>query len=118
VHIELVYHALDEESNPTTTSTPLTSLEKVITSNMNGVRHMALKSFLREDVIIRGILQVTVIRAENLIPSDLNHQCDPYVVLRMKKSDARKTTKVRKSAFILWVFDMVSNLYCLFLFSC
>ncbi|MCO5554693.1 hypothetical protein L7F22_008226 [Adiantum nelumboides] len=49
---------------------------------------------MREGAVIRGILQVTVIRGENLVSSDFNQHCDPYVVLRMKKSDARKTTKV------------------------
>ena len=103
VHVELIYHTLDEEvshaadtlNTTSMASMPLTSLEKVITSNTNGLRHTTLRSYMREGAIIRGILQVTVIRAENLIPSDSNHLCDPYVLLRMKKNDARKTTKVR-----------------------
>lgn len=100
VHVELVYHTLDEEANfvlpptPTVASMPLTSIEKVMTSGMNGVKQLPYKSLMREGAVIRGILQVTVIRGENLLASDINHLCDPYVVLRMKKSDARKTTKV------------------------
>lgn len=101
VHLELIYRTLDEHanldtpaSNPTAASLPLTSLEKVITSSMNGLKQTPYKSLMREGAVIRGILQVTVIRGENLVASDFNQHCDPYVVLRMKKSDARKTTKV------------------------
>eukprot|EP00250_Pteridium_aquilinum_P031615 c4393_g1_i1 orf=482-2194(+) len=101
VHLELIYHTLDEDlspdaaaSNPPTSSIPLTSLEKVITSNLNGLKQTPYKSLMREGAVIRGILQVTVIRGENIVASDFNQHCDAYVVLRMKKSDARKTTKV------------------------
>lgn len=103
VHVELIYHTLDEDlshdpplasTNASIVSVPLTSLEKVIASNLNGSRQIPFKSLMREGAIIRGILQVTVIRGENLVVSEFNHHCDPYVVLRMKKSDARKTTKM------------------------
>lgn len=103
VHLELIYHTLDEDvlldtssANPNmaSTSMPLTSVEKVIKSNMNGLKQTPYKSLMREGAVIRGILQVTVIRGENLVASDFNQHCDAYVVLRMKKSDARKTTKV------------------------
>lgn len=101
VHVELIYHTLDEELNQDDSaskalipSLPLTSLEKVYTSNLNGMRQSPFKSLMKEGAIIRGILSVTVIRAENLIAVDLNNQSDPYVVIKMKKSDARKTTRV------------------------
>ncbi|KAI5080729.1 hypothetical protein GOP47_0003912 [Adiantum capillus-veneris] len=106
VHLELIYHSLDDDvlldasaTNPNfasipTASTPLTSVEKVITTKLNGLKQTPYKSLMREGAVIRGILQVTVIRGENLVASDFNQHCDPYVVLRMKKSDARKTTKV------------------------
>ncbi|KAH6558148.1 hypothetical protein KP509_1Z077000 [Ceratopteris richardii] len=101
VHLELIYHSLDEDflvnqSLPSMapTSMPLTSVEKIITSNMNSVKQSPYKSLMREGAVIRGILQVTVLRGENLTATDFNQQCDAYVVLRMKKSDARKITKV------------------------
>lgn len=118
VHLELIYRTLDEEanldtpaSNPTAASLPLTSLEKVITSSMNGLKQTPYKSLMREGAVIRGILQVTVIRGENLVASDFNQHCDPYVVLRMKKSDARKTTKVLLS---MTHTQLLLSLQCLF----
>jgi hypothetical protein len=43
----------------------------------------------------RGVLTVTVVRAENLLPSDFNGKADPYVVLRMYRSfHLKKETKV------------------------
>jgi len=45
--------------------------------------------------LIRGILSVTVLRAENLLPIDFQGKSDPYVVLCMlKQKRLRKKTSV------------------------
>ncbi|KAL3674991.1 hypothetical protein R1sor_024939 [Riccia sorocarpa] len=44
--------------------------------------------------VVRGVLSVTVLRAENLVASDKNGFSDPFVVLKMRKSKSKKQTKV------------------------
>lgn len=45
--------------------------------------------------MIRGVLSITVIRAENLLPIDYQGKSDPYVVLyMMKQKRIRKKTSV------------------------
>ncbi|KAL2623548.1 hypothetical protein R1flu_003753 [Riccia fluitans] len=44
--------------------------------------------------VVRGVLSVTVLRAENLVASDKNGFSDPFVVLKMRKSKTKKQTKV------------------------
>ncbi|GMQ07263.1 hypothetical protein CsSME_00051533 [Camellia sinensis var. sinensis] len=75
----------------------MTSLEKVLKSGVEGkeasengidVKHK------RREVIVRGVLSVTVISAEDLPPADLMGKADPYVVLTMKKTETKKKTWV------------------------
>lgn len=45
--------------------------------------------------LIRGILSITVLRAENLLPIDFQGKSDPYVVLYMiQQKRLRKKTAV------------------------
>lgn len=49
----------------------------------------------KKEVIVRGVLSVTVISAEDLPIVDLMGKADPYVILMMKKSETRVKTRVR-----------------------
>ena len=40
--------------------------------------------------MIRGVLTVVVMRAEDLLPTDFNGKSDPYVVLNMRKHKRSK----------------------------
>uniref|UniRef100_A0A0C9RZ17 TSA: Wollemia nobilis Ref_Wollemi_Transcript_1485_2536 transcribed RNA sequence n=1 Tax=Wollemia nobilis TaxID=56998 RepID=A0A0C9RZ17_9CONI len=98
VHLELIYNPLGMENGsagPYATGNQqfgMTSLEKVLTNGMNGQR-MSISSRKKKD-IVRGVLTVTVKRAEDLTATDLMGKADPYVVLNMKKTDAKKKTRV------------------------
>lgn len=77
----------------------MTSLEKVLKSGVNGTveaieSERAITQKKRE-VIVRGVLSVTIISAEDLPVVDLMGKADPYVVLTMKKSETRNKTRVR-----------------------
>lgn len=48
----------------------------------------------KKEVIVRGVLSVTVISAEDLPIVDLLGKADPYVILIMKKSETRVKTRV------------------------
>lgn len=54
--------------------------------------------------IVRGVLWVTVERAENLVSQDIYSLSDPYVVLKTKKSQHRKQTKVPSAAVCALVY--------------
>ncbi|XP_059658170.1 synaptotagmin-4-like isoform X2 [Cornus florida] len=49
---------------------------------------------MRRDAILRGVLSLTVMCAEDLPAVDLMGKADPYVVLTMKKSKQRNRTRV------------------------
>ncbi|XP_051152436.1 synaptotagmin-5 [Andrographis paniculata] len=114
VHLELLYCPIGMESevaNPFAQKYAMTSLEKVFKSgaeakelaeNGNGKK--------RREVIVRGVLSVTVISAEDLAPADVMGKADPYVVLTMKKTESRnKTRVVNDSLNPVWnqTFDFV-----------
>ncbi|CAM9003465.1 unnamed protein product [Rhodiola kirilowii] len=70
----------------------------------------SIASQKKKDVIVRGVLSVTVVSAEDLPAVDLNGKADPYVILIMKKSDKRlKTRVVNESLNPVWnqTFDFV-----------
>ena len=48
----------------------------------------------KSDVIVRGVLSITVIAAENLPKVDLIGKADPFVVLQLKKAGNRAKTRV------------------------
>ncbi|KAL9275665.1 Synaptotagmin-5-like protein [Drosera capensis] len=96
VHLELLYCPFGGENgftNPFAPTFSMTSLEKVLKSGVNGMdsNHSVNK---KKEVIVRGVLSVTIISAEDLPPADLMGKADPYVVLRMKKSQSRNKTRV------------------------
>lgn len=88
----------------------MTSLEKVFKSGVNGTEsHENEKAAIQKkrEVIIRGVLSVTVISAEDLPAVDLMGKADPYVVLTMKKSDIRNKTRV--TSWLLKFFSQIGN---------
>ncbi|KAJ4709072.1 synaptotagmin-5-like [Melia azedarach] len=96
VHLELLYCPFGMENvftNPFASNFSMTSLEKALKSGVNGTEAIDHEQKRRE-VIIRGVLSVTVISAEDLPAVDLMGKADPYVVLTMKKSETRNKTRV------------------------
>ncbi|KAL3844020.1 hypothetical protein ACJIZ3_001423 [Penstemon smallii] len=93
VHLELLYCPFSTESqflNPFDRDYRLTTLEKTLKhKTTNGVY-----STDKKDVIIRGVLSVTVISAEDLPSTDIMGKSDPFVELIMKKSDQKERTRV------------------------
>ncbi|KAK8597885.1 hypothetical protein V6N13_095280 [Hibiscus sabdariffa] len=117
VHLELLYCPFGMENgftNPfTSNNISMTSLEKVIKSGANGtdaIKNEEDAINKKKEVIIRGVLSVTVISAEDLPVVDLMGKADPYVVLTLKKSEAKhKTRVVNDSLNPVWnqTFDFV-----------
>ncbi|GFQ00455.1 synaptotagmin-4 [Phtheirospermum japonicum] len=101
VHLELLYCPLNSESkfrNPFDPDFRLTSLEKALkqVSDDGAVSGDPPKSnpTLKPEIIIRGVLSVTVVSAEDLPATDFMGKSDPFVVLTMKKSDQKNKTRV------------------------
>ncbi|KAI5679611.1 hypothetical protein M9H77_00838 [Catharanthus roseus] len=115
VHLELLYCPYGMKSgftNPFTKTYSMTSLEKVLKNGAeaNGATENGGEVNKRKDVIIRGVLSITVISAEDLAPADIMGKADPYVVLTMKKSETKnKTRVVNESLNPVWnqTFDFV-----------
>ncbi|CDY47278.1 hypothetical protein IGI04_040180 [Brassica rapa subsp. trilocularis] len=109
VHLELLYVPFGAGNgvNPFTSSS-MTSLEKVLKNDT--ADEVNASSRKRKDVIVRGVLSVTVISAEEIPIQDLMGKADPFVVLSMKKSGAKsKTRVVNDSLNPVWnqTFDFV-----------
>lgn len=84
-------------------SRQLTSLERIF-STKDDTRSPSIKSLmspssLKESTVIRGILSLTVLRADELVRKKPNKAMDPYVLLKMKKSKTIMRTKVVPSTF-------------------
>ncbi|KDP30233.1 hypothetical protein JCGZ_17015 [Jatropha curcas] len=116
VHLELLYYPFgmgNGFTNPFAPSYSMTSLEKVLKSGADGMEVTENGKSVtrrRRDVIIRGVLSVTIISAEDLPVVDFMGKADPYVVLTMKKSETRnKTRVVNDSLNPVWnqTFDFV-----------
>ncbi|XP_065849663.1 synaptotagmin-5-like [Euphorbia lathyris] len=91
VHLELLYFPFEMENvNPFAPSVSMTSLEKILKSG-DGTE---IADARRKDIIIRGVLSVTVISAEDLPSVDLMGKSDPFVILIMKKAGTRNQTRV------------------------
>lgn len=98
VHVELLYCPFGTNvTNPFASSVSMTSLEKVlktggdrIEDSQNGISHVPK----RKEVIVRGVLSVTIISADDLPAADLFGKSDPYVTLTMKKSQTKNKTRV------------------------
>ena len=75
----------------------MTSLEKVFKHGSDGgnnINENGGEGNNGREVIVRGVLSVTVISAEDLEPADLLGKADPYVVLTMKKTGSKNKTRV------------------------
>ncbi|XVE63663.1 hypothetical protein DITRI_Ditri07aG0037800 [Diplodiscus trichospermus] len=116
VHLELLYcpfGVANGFTNPFASKFSMTSLEEVLKSGADGtgaIENEKTVTKKKKEVIIRGVLSVTVICAQDLPPADLLGKADPYVVLKMKKSEARnKTRVVNDSLNPVWnqTFDFV-----------
>ncbi|XP_038985513.1 synaptotagmin-5-like isoform X2 [Phoenix dactylifera] len=116
VHLELLYCPFgmeNEFSNPFASQNfSMTSLEKVLKSGVNGTEAAEIDrtTLRKKDVIMRGVLSVTVISAEDLPAMDVMGKADPFVVLSMKKLKTKnKTRVVNKSLNPNWnqTFDFV-----------
>jgi len=76
----------------------MTSLEKVLKGSTNGIDSNGNESDAaqrKKEVIIRGVLSVTVISAEDLPAVDFMGKSDPFVVLTLKKAETKNKTRVR-----------------------
>ncbi|KAM7490068.1 hypothetical protein LguiA_032989 [Lonicera macranthoides] len=115
VHLELLYCPIGMESvftNPFNRDFRLTALEKSLKSGIDGPETDPAKSAQqkRRDIIVRGVLSVTVISAEDLPAVDLMGKSDPYVIVIMKKSEQKQKTRVvNKTLNPVWnqTFDFV-----------
>ncbi|XP_072063839.1 synaptotagmin-5 [Arachis hypogaea] len=100
VHLELLYIPFGMENsftNPFAPKYSMTSLEKVLKSSTNGIESNGNENEFtqkRKEVIIRGVLSVTVISAEDLPATDLLGKSDPFVVLSLKKAETKNKTRV------------------------
>ncbi|GAB2275440.1 Synaptotagmin-4 [Dionaea muscipula] len=75
----------------------LTSLERVMKYEADDSGAVDLErrnEQMRRDIIVRGVLSVTVICAEGLPALDFMGKSDPYVVVMMKKSGTKMKTRV------------------------
>lgn len=98
MHLELLYTPFGVEnnfSNPFNQDYSLTSYEKTLKERVDDDAAAAPK----KNVIVRGVLSVTVISAEDLPVVDLMGKADPFVVVMLKKSDRKHKTRVRLSSF-------------------
>lgn len=84
-------------TNPFAPNYSMTSLEKVLKSSTNGIESNGNENAVtqkKKEVIIRGVLSVTVISAEDLPAVDLMGKSDPFVVLTLKKAETKNKTRV------------------------
>ncbi|XP_026447963.1 synaptotagmin-5-like isoform X2 [Papaver somniferum] len=99
VHLELLYCPFGtgkESVNPFASKYSMTSLERALSSRVDGMIDLdpGKTGIKRREVILRGVLSVTVISAVDLPIADLMGLADPYVVLQMKKCQTRSKTRV------------------------
>ncbi|MCD7463658.1 Synaptotagmin-5 [Datura stramonium] len=115
VHLELLYcpnGMSNGLSNPFAQNESMTSLERVLKNGAEGKEASPNGGEIskKREVIVRGVLSVTVISADDLPPADIGGKADPYVVLIMKKAQIKnKTRVVNESLNPVWnqTFDFV-----------
>ncbi|KAK7410252.1 hypothetical protein VNO78_00884 [Psophocarpus tetragonolobus] len=114
VQLELLYCPDGVEStikNPFDPDFSLTSFEKTLKSGTGDAEaDDPIGSRKRNNVIVRGVLSVTVISAEDLPQVDLMGKADPFVVLMLRKTEKKlKTRVVNESLNPVWnqTFDFV-----------
>lgn len=114
MHLELLYCPFGTDGNivgPFDHDFALTSLEKALkiepsgADNLEKMKKAAAQK--KKDVFVRGVLSVTVISAEDLPVVDFMGKADPFVVLIMKKSEAKAKTRVRFQFPNLFDFVMI-----------
>lgn len=100
VHLELLYCPFGTENqilHPFSSNVPLTEVERVMkdTTTEEDVSDIERKTCEKKrEVILRGVLSVTVVSAENLPVMDLTGKSDPYVVVTLKKAGTKMKTRV------------------------
>ncbi|KAK7347112.1 hypothetical protein VNO80_21639 [Phaseolus coccineus] len=116
VHLELLYCPFGMENsftNPFAPNYSMTSLEKVLKNATKGMESNGNENAAtpkKKEVIIRGVLSVTVMSAEDLPATDFMGKSDPFVVLTLKKAETKnKTRVVNDSLNPVWnqTFDFV-----------
>ncbi|XP_075076237.1 synaptotagmin-5-like isoform X2 [Nicotiana tabacum] len=115
VHLELLYCPIGMKNgltNPFSQTETMTSLERVLKNGAEGKETSPNGGEIskRREVIVRGVLSVTVISADDLPPADIGGKADPYAVLIMKKAQIKnKTRVVNESLNPVWnqTFDFV-----------
>ncbi|XP_073106873.1 synaptotagmin-5-like isoform X2 [Elaeis guineensis] len=104
VHLELLYCPFGMESkfsNPFAKQLSLTSLERVLANGANATKVADFERTTRQRkrvVMMRGVLSVSVISAANLPAMDITGKSDPYVVLKLMKTEMRNRTRVVKES--------------------
>lgn len=94
VNLELLYCPIGMKNgftNPFEDKFSMTSLEKVL-KNSTELKENGGDD--KREVIVRGVLSVTVISADNLPAVDLLGKADPYVVLTLRKAGTKNKTRV------------------------
>lgn len=94
VHLELLYCPYGTENPFAVQKFAMTSLEKALKSGTSGSEVVDTSTHKKKDVIVRGVLSVTVISAEDLPAMDVMGKSDPFVVLSLKKTEAKNKTRV------------------------
>ncbi|KAH7671919.1 Enolase-like N-terminal protein [Dioscorea alata] len=101
VHLELLYCPFGTENeftNPFANQDfSMTSLEKALKSEASETDVTdidKMSKHKKKDAIVRGVLTVTVISAQDLPSMDVLGKADPYVVLSMKKTETKNKTRV------------------------
>ncbi|RZC53870.1 hypothetical protein C5167_012727 [Papaver somniferum] len=99
VHLELLYIPFGMENsftNPFAPKFSMTSLEKALKSGSDGTEAGDLEKAANQkkrEVIVRGVLSVTVISAEEVPATDILGKADPYVILSLKKAGTKNKTR-------------------------
>ncbi|XP_031279710.1 synaptotagmin-4-like [Pistacia vera] len=99
VQLELLYCPFGTESsykNPFSAEFSMTALEKSFKTPGTATETVDLQTAIqkKKEVIVRGVLSIVVLSAENLPKLDLIGKADPFVVLILKKSGAKAKTRV------------------------
>lgn len=113
-------------TNPFAPKFSMTSLEKALKTGTDGAEAADIERLTtqrKKDVIVRGVLSVTVLSAEDLPAMDVMGKADPYVVLHLKKTETKNKTRVpflfaqKLSSFSYYVAPICFFIFSLFFFE-
>ncbi|ONK72371.1 uncharacterized protein A4U43_C04F18720 [Asparagus officinalis] len=100
VHLELLYCPFgmeNEFTNPFINKKTFSyDFGKTMKSEIDGAETAEIEKTLtqrKKEVIVRGVLSVTIIAAEELPVMDVMGKADPFVVITMKKSGTKNKTR-------------------------